>query len=111
MILSVPNALRSVVIFYKRVTVSDSLRLLMAKEHRDQFALFHEQIALSLTKNERFAQKRDDQIPNPENRLKLPVLWIWIRIRIRIDPELLPGYGSEIKVPDPDPTKSERAYK
>ena len=106
MILSVPDALRSVAIFYKRVTVSDSLRLLMAKEHRDQFALFHEQIALSLTKNERFAQKRDDQIPNPENRLKLPVLWIWIRIRIRIDPELLPGYGSEINVPAPDPTNS-----
>ena len=34
-----------------------------------------------------------------------PVLWI----RIRMDPELLPGSG--IKVPDPDPAKSERAYK
>ena len=33
------------------------------------------------------------------------VLWI----RIRMDPELLPGSG--IIVPDPDPGKSERAYK
>ena len=33
------------------------------------------------------------------------VLWI----RIRMDPELLPGSGSGIK--DPDPAKSERAYK
>ena len=32
-----------------------------------------------------------------------PVLWI------RMDPELLPGSG--IKVPDPDPAKSEKAYK
>ena len=36
-----------------------------------------------------------------------PVLWI----RIRMDSELLPGSGSVIKVPDPDPAKSERAYK
>ena len=36
-----------------------------------------------------------------------PVLWI----RIRMDPELLPGSGSGIKVSDPDPAKSERAYK
>ena len=35
------------------------------------------------------------------------VLWI----QIRMDPELLPGSGSGIKVPDPDPAKSERAYK
>ena len=32
-----------------------------------------------------------------------------LRIRIRMDPELLPGSG--IKVPDPDPAKSKRAYK
>ena len=38
---------------------------------------------------------------------RLAVLWI----RIRMDPELLPGSGSGIKVPDPDPAKSERAYK
>ena len=39
------------------------------------------------------------------NRNLIAVLWI----RIRVDPELLPGSG--IKVPDPDPAKSERAYK
>ena len=39
-----------------------------------------------------------------------PVLWIRIRIRIRMDPELLPGSGFGIKVPNPDPPKSERAY-
>ena len=36
-----------------------------------------------------------------------PVLWI----RIRMDPELLPGSRFRIIVPDPDPAKSERAYK
>ena len=36
-----------------------------------------------------------------------PVLWI----RIRMDPELLPGSGSGIIVPDPDPAKYERADK
>ena len=35
------------------------------------------------------------------------VLWI----RIRMDQELLPGSGSGIIVPDPDPAKSERADK
>ena len=35
------------------------------------------------------------------------VLWI----RIRMDPELLPGSGSGIIVPDSDPAKSERADK
>ena len=32
-------------------------------------------------------------------------------LRIRMDPELLPVSGSGIKVPDPDPAKSKRAYK
>ena len=32
----------------------------------------------------------------------IPVLWI----RIRMDPEILPGSGSVIIVPDPDPAKS-----
>ena len=36
---------------YKRVTVSDSLRLLMTKEGQKRFAHFHEQIALLLKKN------------------------------------------------------------
>ena len=35
------------------------------------------------------------------------VLWL----RIRLDPELLPGSGSGIILPDPDPAKSERACK
>ena len=35
------------------------------------------------------------------------VLWI----RIRMDPELLPGSGSGIFVPDPDPAKHGRADK
>ena len=43
--------------------------------------------------------------PNSRAPLDTAVLWI----RIRMDPELLPGSG--IKVPDPDPAKSERAYK
>ena len=34
---------------------------------KERFALFHERIALSLTKNERFTQKTEEQIPNPEN--------------------------------------------
>ena len=40
-------------------------------------------------------------------RYVIAVLWI----RIRMDPELLPGSGSGIKVPDPDPAESERADK
>ena len=35
----------------------------------------------------------------------------WIRIRIPMDPELLPGSGSGIIFPEPDPAKSERACK
>ena len=46
-------------------------------------------------------------LSNQQRVLKNSVL----RIRIRMDPELLPGSGSGIKVPDPDPAKSERAYK
>ena len=37
----------------------------------------------------------------------ISALWI----RIRMDPELLPGSGSGIIVPDPDPAKSERTCK
>ena len=39
--------------------------LLMTTKRREHFALFHELIALSLTKNERIALKIDEQIPNP----------------------------------------------
>ena len=35
------------------------------------------------------------------------VLWI----RIRMDPELVTGSGSGIIFPDPDPAKSEKAYR
>ena len=52
------------VALYKRVIVSDLLPLLITKEGRERFALFHEGIALSLTKNERFARKTDKGIPN-----------------------------------------------
>ena len=34
----------------------------------------------------------------------IAVLWIWIRM----NPELLPGFGSGIIVPDPDPAKYEK---
>ena len=41
------------------------------------------------------------------DRYTVAVLWI----RIRMDPELLPGSGSGIIVPDPEPAKHERADK
>ena len=34
-----------------------------------------------------------------------------LRIRIRMDPDLLPGSGPGIIVPDSDPAKNERTYK
>ena len=37
----------------------------LQKSDREQFALFHERIDLSLTKNDRIAGKTDEQIPNP----------------------------------------------
>ena len=37
----------------------------MTKERWERLALFHERIALSLIKNERFAQKTDERIPYP----------------------------------------------
>ena len=53
------------VTLYKRATVSDSLPSLMTKEPWEQFTLFHKQITLSLTKNEQFTQKTNEQIGNP----------------------------------------------
>ena len=41
-----------------------------------------------------------------KQNLKNPML----RILNRMDPELLPGSGSGIRVPEPDPAKSERSY-
>ena len=54
------------VTLYKRVTVSDLLLLLFPKKPQDQFTLFQEWSALSLTKNKRFAWKTKKQIPKPE---------------------------------------------
>ena len=59
------------VALYKRATVSDSLRSLMTKEWQDRFALFHERIALLLTKNEQIAQKPNERIPNPGKQCTL----------------------------------------
>ena len=50
---------------WKKSNVTDLLRLLMIKEQQERFALFHEQIALTLTKNKRIARKTDERIPNP----------------------------------------------
>ena len=52
------------VALYKKVIVSNLLPLLITKKGRERFALFHEGIALSLTKNERFARNTDKGIPN-----------------------------------------------
>ena len=38
----------------------------MIKEQWERFALFHKGITLSLTKNEQFARKTNEKIPNPE---------------------------------------------
>ena len=45
--------------------LSDSLPLLFTEEWQERFALFHNQIAISLTKNEQIVRKTDEQIPNP----------------------------------------------
>ena len=37
----------------------------MIKEQQERFALFQEQIALTLTKNKQIARKTDKRIPNP----------------------------------------------
>ena len=43
----------------------------MIKERRELFALFHEQSALSLTKNEQIARKNYEQILNPDYKLSI----------------------------------------
>ena len=50
---------------WKKSNVTDLLRLLMIKEQQERFALFHKQIALTLTKNKRIARKTDERISNP----------------------------------------------
>ena len=52
------------VTLYKRATVSTLLLSLMTKEQQERFALFHGGIALLLIKNERFARKTNERIPN-----------------------------------------------
>ena len=52
---------------YKRATLSDSLSSLMTGVIHS----FLQTNALSLTKNNRFAQKTDEQIPNREEKLTL----------------------------------------
>ena len=49
----------------KRATESDLLRSLITKDWRERFTFFYEQIAFSLTKNERIARKTDERIHNP----------------------------------------------
>ena len=44
----------------------------MTKVRWEQFALFHEQITLLLTKNELIAWKPDEQIPNPGGQPEKP---------------------------------------
>ena len=39
----------------------------MTKERWERFALFHERIALLLTKKEQITQKTNGQIPNPDS--------------------------------------------
>ena len=43
----------ALVALYKRVTMSDSLRLLMTKEWREQFTLFHKRINLLLFRSQK----------------------------------------------------------
>ena len=52
------------------------------KRSGGRFGLFHEWITLSLTKNERIAQKTDEQISNPakkwsEGKFKSLKIWKW----------------------------------
>ena len=51
------------VALYKRATVSDLLRSLMTKEQWEQFALFYEQITLSLKKTSESLEKPMIEIP------------------------------------------------
>ena len=53
------------VAFDKRATMSESLQSLFTKERPWAIALFHKRINLLLIKNEWFARKTDEWIPNP----------------------------------------------
>ena len=69
----------SFVSLYKRVIVSDSLRLLMTKEWQERFTLFHERIALSLFGS----QKMSDLHKNPMS--EFPILVKTEPIREKVD--------------------------
>ena len=47
--------------------MSESIPLTFKKDCQEQFELFHDQIDLSNTKNNRLDQKTVDQIPNPDH--------------------------------------------
>ena len=57
------------VTLYKRATVSESISSIFKKERREWIILFHERIALLITKNEQFDLMiwSDDRIPNPDS--------------------------------------------
>ena len=56
----------ALVALYKRDTMSKLIPSIFKTERLERFALFHERIALLITKNERFARTTGDRIPNPE---------------------------------------------
>ena len=56
----------ALVALYKRDTMSKLIPWIFKTERLERFALFHERIALLITKNERFARTTGDRIPNPE---------------------------------------------
>ena len=57
------------VTLYKRATVSESISSIFKKERREWIILFHERIALLITKNEQFDLMiwSDDRSPNPDS--------------------------------------------
>ena len=53
-------------LLFRSQKMSDWLKKIR-KERQKRFALFHEQIAILLTKNELLARKTKEKIPNPVN--------------------------------------------
>ena len=62
---------------------TNSLMKLMAKEGRERFSLFHKQIALSVTKNERFARKLMSEFPTLPYLNTLCILHIVLVVHTR----------------------------
>ena len=54
-------------LLFRSQKMSDWLKKIR-KERRKRFALFHEQIAILLTKNELLARKSKEKIPNPVHK-------------------------------------------